>query len=91
MVGPEAPLSVGVADALQDAGIAVFGPGRDAAMLETSKAFCHEVAKKAGVRTARARAFAAATSRRRGPSSASSGPAARAPSSRRTASPPARA
>ena len=37
--------------------IAVFGPDREAARLETSKAFCHEVATKAGVRTARARAF----------------------------------
>ena len=37
--------------------IAVFGPDREAARLETSKAFCHEVATAAGVRTARARAF----------------------------------
>jgi phosphoribosylamine--glycine ligase len=57
VVGPEAPLSVGVADALADAGVPVFGPGRDAARLETSKAFCHEVAEAAGVRMARARAF----------------------------------
>ncbi len=58
VVGPEAPLSVGVADALRGAGIAVFGPDRAAARLETSKAFCHEVAAAAGVRMARARAFA---------------------------------
>ena len=58
VVGPEAPLAVGVADALRKAGVAVFGPDREAARLETSKAFCHEVATKAGVRTARARAFA---------------------------------
>ena len=58
VVGPEAPLSVGVADALADAGIAVFGPTRAAAALETSKAFCHEVAEAAGVRMARAKAFA---------------------------------
>jgi phosphoribosylamine---glycine ligase len=57
VVGPEAPLAAGVADALIDAGIAVFGPTRHAARLETSKAFCHEVAAAAGVRTARARAF----------------------------------
>ncbi len=57
VVGPEAPLGVGVADALRAAGIAVFGPDREAARLETSKAFCHEVAGAAGVRTARARAF----------------------------------
>jgi phosphoribosylamine--glycine ligase len=57
VVGPEAPLAAGVADALREAGIAVFGPDRAAARLETSKAFCHEVATAAGVRTARARAF----------------------------------
>ncbi len=57
VVGPEAPLSVGVADALEAAGIAVFGPSRAAARLETSKAFCHEVALAAGVRMAVARAF----------------------------------
>ena len=58
VVGPEAPLSVGVADALEAAGIPVFGPTRAAAALETSKAFCHEVAEAAGVRMARAKAFA---------------------------------
>ena len=58
VVGPEAPLSVGVADALAAAGIPVFGPTRAAAALETSKAFCHEVAEAAGVRLARARVFA---------------------------------
>jgi phosphoribosylamine--glycine ligase len=58
VVGPEAPLAAGVADALAEAGIAVFGPTRDAARLETSKAFCHAIAEGAGVRMARARAFA---------------------------------
>ncbi len=58
VVGPEAPLSVGVADALEAAGIAVFGPTRDAARLETSKTFCHDVARVAGVRMAGARSFA---------------------------------
>ncbi len=57
VVGPEAPLGAGVADALAVAGIAVFGPSRAAARMETSKAFCHEVAEAAGVRMARARAF----------------------------------
>jgi phosphoribosylamine---glycine ligase len=55
VVGPEAPLSVGVADALEAAGIPVFGPTRAAAALEWSKAFCHEVAGAAGVRMARAK------------------------------------
>lgn len=57
VVGPEAPLAAGVADALRAAGIAVFGPTAAAARIETSKAFCHEVAGAAGVRMARARAF----------------------------------
>ncbi len=57
VVGPEAPLGAGVADELEAAGVAVFGPLREAARLETSKAFCHEVASAAGVRVARARAF----------------------------------
>lgn len=57
VVGPEAPLGAGVADALDAAGIAVFGPGTAAARMETSKAFCHEVAQAAGVRMARARTF----------------------------------
>ncbi len=59
VIGPEAPLAAGVVDALRDAGIAVFGPPREAARIESSKAFCHEVAEAAGVRMARARAFAA--------------------------------
>ncbi len=58
VVGPEAPLAAGVADACAAAGILVFGPSRAAARIETSKAFCHEVAAAAGVRMARARPFA---------------------------------
>ena len=52
VVGPEAPLVAGVADALAAAGIRCFGPHRDAARLEGSKAFCKEVMAAAGVRTA---------------------------------------
>jgi phosphoribosylamine--glycine ligase len=59
VIGPEAPLAAGVADALVAAGIAVFGPRRSAARIETSKAFCHDVAAAAGVPMARGRAFAA--------------------------------
>jgi phosphoribosylamine--glycine ligase len=57
VVGPEAPLGAGVADALDAAGVAVFGPSKTAARIETSKAFCHDVAEAAGVRMAEARAF----------------------------------
>jgi phosphoribosylamine--glycine ligase len=59
VIGPEAPLAAGVTDALVDAGFRVFGPSRAAARIESSKAFCHEVAEAAGVRMARARAFGA--------------------------------
>ena len=43
IVGPEAPLAAGVADALRDAGVKVFGPSREAARLEASKAFTKEI------------------------------------------------
>jgi phosphoribosylamine---glycine ligase len=59
VIGPEAPLAGGVVDALRAAGIRTFGPTRAAARIETSKAFCHDVAEAAGVRMARARAFEA--------------------------------
>jgi phosphoribosylamine--glycine ligase len=57
VVGPEAPLEAGLADALTAAGIAVFGPSAAAARIETSKAFCHEIAAAAGVPMARAASF----------------------------------
>lgn len=57
VVGPEAPLAAGVADALTDAGIAVFGPSREAARLESSKAFAKEIMTEAGVPTASAAVF----------------------------------
>ena len=57
VIGPEAPLAAGVADDLREAGFPVFGPSAAAARIESSKAFCHEVADAAGVRMARAGAF----------------------------------
>ena len=57
VIGPEAPLAAGVADALELAGIPVFGPNAPAARIESSKAFCHEVAAAAGVPMARSGAF----------------------------------
>ncbi len=48
IVGPEAPLAAGVADAISDVGIAVFGPSEQAAMLEASKAFTHEICDACG-------------------------------------------
>jgi phosphoribosylamine--glycine ligase len=55
VVGPEAPLVAGVADAVRAAGIACFGPSRAAAQLEGSKAFAKQVMAAAGVPTAAAR------------------------------------
>jgi phosphoribosylamine---glycine ligase len=52
IIGPEVPLVLGVADALRDAGIACFGPGKHAARIEGSKAFAKDVMAAAGVRTA---------------------------------------
>ena len=57
VVGPEAPLAAGVADALRAAGIPVFGPDAAAARIESSKAYCREVAESAGVRMARGASF----------------------------------
>jgi phosphoribosylamine--glycine ligase len=54
VIGPEAPLVAGVADALRERGIPVFGPGRAAAQLEGSKAFAKRVMDAAGVPTGRA-------------------------------------
>jgi phosphoribosylamine--glycine ligase len=53
VVGPEAPLVAGVADAVRDRGIDCFGPSRQAAALEDSKAFAKDVMAAAGVPTAR--------------------------------------
>ncbi|WP_461169476.1 phosphoribosylamine--glycine ligase [Arthrobacter sp. Z1-15] len=55
VIGPEAPLAAGVADALREAGIPVFGPSRAAAQLEASKAFAKQVMAAASVPTAMAR------------------------------------
>jgi phosphoribosylamine---glycine ligase len=54
VIGPEAPLVAGVADALRTRGIPVFGPGKAAAQLEGSKAFAKRVMDAAGVPTGRA-------------------------------------
>ncbi|MBJ7356973.1 phosphoribosylamine--glycine ligase [Nocardioides sp.] len=54
VVGPEAPLVAGVADAVEACGIAVFGPSAAAAQLEGSKAFAKDVMNAARVPTARA-------------------------------------
>lgn len=58
VVGPEAPLVAGVADAVRERGIAVFGPSGAAAQLEGSKAFSKDVMAAAGVPTAGSRTCA---------------------------------
>lgn len=55
VIGPEAPLVAGVSDTLRDAGFAVFGPSKPAALLEGSKAFAKEVMASANVPTAMAK------------------------------------
>lgn len=57
IIGPEAPLAAGLADDLQAAGIAVFGPSAAAARLEASKAFAKDVMQRANVPTAASRTF----------------------------------
>jgi phosphoribosylamine---glycine ligase len=52
VIGPETPLVAGVADELRHAGVAVFGPGREAAQIEGSKIFAKDVMAEAGVPTA---------------------------------------
>ncbi|MBS1691989.1 MAG: phosphoribosylamine--glycine ligase [Actinobacteria bacterium] len=52
VIGPEVPLVLGVADAVRAAGIACFGPTKDAARIEGSKSFAKDVMDAAGVRTA---------------------------------------
>ena len=91
VIGPEAPLAAGVADALAAAGIAVFGPTRGGRPDRGSKAFCHEVAER-GRRPDGARPGRSTTGRR--PRGLRRGPRRRraaASWSRRTGWPPARA
>ncbi len=54
VVGPEVPLTLGLADRLAERGLPVFGPSKAAARLEGSKAFAKEIMTRAGVSTARA-------------------------------------
>lgn len=64
VVGPELPLSCGVADAFAGRGLRIFGPTRAAARLETSKAFAKNVMARHGVPTARYRECATADAAR---------------------------
>jgi phosphoribosylamine---glycine ligase len=55
VIGPEAALAAGLADGLREAGVAVFGPGRAGAKLESSKAFAKQFMRNHGVPTAKFR------------------------------------
>jgi phosphoribosylamine--glycine ligase len=57
IVGPEAPLAAGVADAATSLGIPVFGPTRSAARLESSKSFAKDVMNRAGIPTGASETF----------------------------------
>lgn len=57
VVGPEAPLAAGVADAIASTGVPVFGPSAAGAMLESSKSFAKEVMASAGVPTGASETF----------------------------------
>ncbi len=57
VVGPEAPLSLGIVDRFRTAGRAIFGPTADAARIETSKRFAKDLMLKHGIPTASARTF----------------------------------
>jgi len=57
VVGPEAPLAAGLADALEAAGVRTFGPRRKAAEIEASKAWCHEFLERHGIPAASYRIF----------------------------------
>lgn len=52
VVGPEAPLALGVVDVFQEEGFRIFGPSKAAAQLESSKVFCKSLLRQADVPTA---------------------------------------
>lgn len=61
MVGPELPLTLGIADHFREAGLRIVGPGREAARLEGSKSFSKSFMKKHQIPTGKARSFTQAS------------------------------
>lgn len=61
IVGPEVPLALGAADALEDAGFAVYGPRKAGAMLEASKVFTKDFLLRHGIPTAKGAKFTKAS------------------------------
>jgi phosphoribosylamine---glycine ligase len=64
VVGPEAPLVLGIADRFEQNGLTVFGPSADAAQIEGSKAFCKKILDLAGAPTAAYKTFTDAAAAR---------------------------
>ncbi|HSW30875.1 MAG TPA: phosphoribosylamine--glycine ligase [Longimicrobiales bacterium] len=57
VVGPEAPLAAGLADRFRAKGLPVFGPSKEAARIESSKAYAKDLMRSAGIPTAEHRTF----------------------------------
>ena len=57
IVGPEAPLVLGIVDQFKDEGLAIFGPSKQAAQLEGSKAFCKDFLERNNIPTAYYKVF----------------------------------
>lgn len=57
VVGPETALAAGIVDAFEEAGLCIFGPNRQAAQLEGSKAYAKALMDRAGIQTARFQVF----------------------------------
>ncbi|MDH3205129.1 MAG: phosphoribosylamine--glycine ligase [Gemmatimonadota bacterium] len=57
VIGPEAPLAAGIVDRFEAKGLPVFGPSKDAARIESSKAYSKELMRNAGVPTAEHHTF----------------------------------
>jgi len=57
VVGPDEPLALGIADLFTAQGLKIFGPGKAAARLESSKIFAKEMMRKTGIATAASQAF----------------------------------
>ena len=62
LIGPEQPLAYGLADALREQEVKVFGPNQDGAQIESSKAWAKALMAEAGVPTAKAEVFSDAQS-----------------------------
>lgn len=57
VVGPEAPLALGISDSFRRSGLKIFGPSREAAVLESSKAFAKGFCERFGIPSARSKTF----------------------------------